>query len=529
MLRSPLTIPYRKEAIQFQDLQILRCLHDLYAGEADFDKWLDQTDAYLRELSQKERECSLDLYAYARNIVEYHRYVRRQKEKRQSRKIFQSQWQSPFLSTRLRADPAKDRGAILRVSDHPEPLADQQEFLEAFSEQSKRGERLRRLEEASYSELRNHKTWKRVDEGEAKNGAGRFELRATADGYRRAALQAVLRKHIHNDEQYYVGSWENNIVRLPPKPRPRLETKLDEQERGYYKWTNKYLLFDSCRLEGAEKSRALQALVRPLCRDEPVPTDDIAVASIRRQILKENIDPGLSSVKPEPASQVWGFPLPVELKPVQPENYFGPEKTISTKGRKRKQTAGHGPSSKRPRHDSYSFSEDESEYGVVTLGEGKIIPPEIRDAWAPPENEDGSDMDKDKDSKEKTRMIKGLPLFYLAETNYLAFQKAQHLKGVEEELERKGNLLEAPAHLPEQKKRKLPYWANVTGRDKIPPSYFLPLPNDSKNINHWDLGLVPPGPTSGVSPYPQNPRLSLSTQEKAGEEEDDQITKEEEC
>lgn len=511
LLRPPLTITYRQDAIDDQNLKIQQHLRDLYAQEADFDKWLDHTDAYLRELPEKNRECSLDLYAYAQNIVNYHRYLRRQQEKRQSRKILQSQWQSPFLSTRLRADPTKDRGAILRASDRPERLADQQGFLEAFSEQSGRGERLRRLEETSYSELRNQKTCKFVDEGKAKTQAERFELRATADGHRRAALQAVLRKHIHNEEQYYVGSWENNVVRLPPKPRPRLEAKLDEQKRGYYTWTNKYLRFDSCHLECAGKSRALQALVRPLYGDEPAPTDDIAFALIRKAILKENTD---SSVQPEPAGQVWGFSLPDGLKPVQPENFFGPEKTIPTKGRKRKQTAGHGPSSKRPRHDSYS-SEDESEYGVVPLGTGKLMPPEIRDFWITKKDAKKLIVN-DKDRKEKIYAVDELPLFYLAETNYLAQIKAQQLRGLESLLEPKHGLPEAPQRGHDRKGRKIPYWANVSRIDDHPPSIFLPLPNDSVDINNWDPAL-PHLTARGEFPlFPRIPYFSISTQVKAG-------------
>lgn len=512
MLCSALTIPYRKEAIDRQNLRIQQNLYDLYAKEPDFDKWLDQTDAYLRSLAQKNLdsnldlyECNLDLYAYAQNIVEYHRYVRRQKEKRQSRKILQSQWQSPFLSTRLRADLTKDRGAILRASDRPKRPADQQAFLELFRGESSQGERLRRLEEASYSELRNHKTWKHVDEEKVKGQVKKFELRATADGYQRAALQAVLRKHIHNEEQYYVGSWENNIVRLPPKPRPRPEAKLEGQKRGYYTWTNKYLQLESYQLDGAEKSSALQELVRPLFRNNQVLNDDIAVVIIGQHILKENIDPDPSSFKPGqlgPASQVWGFPLPDELKPVQPENYFGPEKTVSTGGRKRKPTAaGHGPRSKRPRHDSSSSSEDESGFGTVPLGIGKFMPPEIRDYYLP-RGEKNKTMENDKDEKEEILPIDELPFFYLAETNYLAYIKSQHLKDVEEKLEHKRELPEAPARPYPTAKRNLPYWANVTGPHKTLQSQFLPLPTEPKDINEWDLDLVPlTGPASGESPY----------------------------
>lgn len=497
MLCSPLTIPYRQEAIDRLNYKIQQHLHDLYAKEPDFDKWLDRTDAYLRELPGKEMDCNLDLYAYARNIVEYHRYVRRQKEKRQSRKVLQSQWQSPFISTRLRADPTKDRGAILRASARPERPTIQQAFLELFSEQSREGEQLRRVEEESYNQLRNHRSWKCVDEGKAKTRAERFELRATADGYQRAALQAVLRKHIHNEEQYYVGSWENNIVRLPQKPWPHPDAKLDEEKRGYYTWTNKYFHFDNRRLEGAEKSEALRELVRPLYRNEPVPTDDIAVALVGEQILKENINPDLSPLKLTPASQVWGFPLPDELKPVQLENYFGPEKTVSTKGRKRKATAAYGPRSKRPRQDSHS-SEDESEQVTIPLGFGKIMPPEIRDFWS--EEYHKKEAEKADYIGEKIHPADDLPFFYLAETNYLAFIKAQHLQDIESELESK-DVPEAPAYLDCGLKRKLPYWANVTGRDKTLPSQFLPLPGDPKDINDWDfIHVSPTRSASGESP-----------------------------
>lgn len=364
--------------------------------------------------------------------------MRRQKEKRQSRIIPQSEWES-FLSTRLRADPTRDRGAILRASDRIEPPADQRRFLEFFSGKSKRGQRLRRLEEASYSQLYNHKTWNRLDEGRAKTRGERFELRAKADGYQRAALQAVLRKHIYHKEQDYVGSWENNIVRLPRKPRPRLEAKFEELKRVCYKWTNKFLHFDHRRLEDADRSRALRELVRPLYRNEAVPSDDIAVTLIGKQILKENIDsdPDPSTAKPEPASQVWGFPLPDELKPVQPENYFAPEKTISTNGGKRKATAGHGhgPRSKRPRNDSYSLSEDGSEYGQIMLGSGKIMPPEIRDYWLTRETikeERANNADK----REKIYSVEKIPFFYLAETNYLAFLKSKRLEDIAEDLEK---------------------------------------------------------------------------------------------
>lgn len=430
-LRSPLNIPYRQESIDHQNREIQKHLFDLYAKEADFDKWLDNTDKYLRALPQKERECNLDLYAYAQNIVEYHRYVRRQKEERQSHKIPQSQWESPFISTRLRVDPNNDRGAILRASDRPELPADQQAFLKLFCEQSKRGQRLRRLEEASYSQLYNHKTWKHVDEGKAKTLRERIELRAKAEGYQRAALQAILRKHIYHKEQDYVGSWENNIVRLPRKPRPRLEAKLEEPKRVCYKWTNKFLHFHNRRSEDADKARALRELVRPLYRNKAVPTDDIAVTLIRNQILKENIDLNPSTAKPEPASQVWGFPLPDELKPVEPENYFAPGKTNSTNGGKRKATAGHGhgPRSKRPRNDSNSLSEDKSEYGHVPLGSGKIMPPEIRDFWMSPEMMEQERV-KNVDIHERIYAVEQLPFFYLAETNYLAFLKSRRLEEI---------------------------------------------------------------------------------------------------
>lgn len=363
--------------------------------------------------------------------------MRRQKEKRQSRKIPQTEWESPVLSTRLRADPTKDRGAILRASDRPEIPADQQSFLKLFSEPSKRGQRLRRLEEASYSELHNHQTWKREDEGTVETLGERFELRAKADGYQRAALQAVLRKHIYHKEQDYVGSWENNIVRLPRKPRPRLEAKLEGQKRVSYIWTNKFLHFDNRRLEDVDKARALRELVRFLCRNEAVPTVDIAVTLIREEILKENIDPDPdpSTAKTEPASQVWGFPLPAELKPVQPESYFGPEKTISSNSRKRKATSGHGygPRSKRPRHNSYSSSEDQSEYGHIELGLGNIMPPEIRDYWMTPEMIE-QERAKNVDIHERVFSIEQLPFFYLAETNYLAYLKSKHLKHIADDL-----------------------------------------------------------------------------------------------
>lgn len=364
-------------------------------------------------------------------VVEYHRYVRRQKKKRQSLEIPQSERESPFLSTRLRADHTTDLGTIMRASDRPELSEDQQAFLKLFSQQSKRGQRLRRLEEAAYSRLYNLKTSERVDEGIAKTSEEKFELRATADGYQRVALQAVLRKHIYHKEQDYVGSWENNIVRLPRKPRPRLVAKLEEQKRVYYKWTNKFLRFGNCRLEDADKVRALRELVRPLYRNEAVPADDTAIKLIRKEILKENIDPDPdpSTAKSEPAIQVWGFPLPDELKPVQPEDYFGPEKITSTNGGKRKATAGHGPRSKRPRHDSYSSSEDDSKYGDVLLGFGKIMPPEIRDYWVSPGMIEQA-KDKKVDTLEKNYRISQIPFFYIAETNYLAALKSKHLDDV---------------------------------------------------------------------------------------------------
>lgn len=434
-LRSPLNMPYRQASINRENLEIQKHLHDLYAKEANFDKWLDNTDKYLRDLAQQDvRECNLDLYAYARAVVEYHRYMRRQKNKRHSLEIPQSELESPFLSTRLRADHTKDLGAILRASDRPELPADQQQFLEFFSEQSKRGQRLRRLEEAAYSRLYNLKTSERVDEGIAKTLGERFGLRAAADGYQRAALQAVLRKHIYHKEQYYVGSWENNIVRLPWKTRPRLVAKLEGQKRDYYPWTNKFLRFENRRFEDADKTRALRELVRPLCNNEAVP-DDIAITLIRTKILNENIvpDSDSSTAKPEPASQVWGFPLPDELKPVQPEDYFGPEKITVTNGGKRKATTGHGPRSKRPRHDSYSSSEDESKYGEIPLGFGKIMPPEIKNYWLSPGDQAKA---KNLDEKEKICSFDGLPFFYLAETNHLAVLKSKHLKDVEGHLEK---------------------------------------------------------------------------------------------
>lgn len=492
MLCSPLTLPYRQEAIDLQNDKIQQHLHDLYAKEPDFDQWLHCTEEYLNELPGKKRDCNLDLYAYARNIVEYHRYVQREKKRRQSRKIPQSQWQSPFISTRLRADPTRDRSAILRASNRPERPTDQQAFLELFNKQSREGEQLRRLEEESYNQLRNHRSWKRVDEGKAKSPAEGFELRATADGYQRAALQAVLRKHIHSEEQYYVGSWENNIVRLPQKPWPHPGAKLDEKKRGYYTWTNKYFHFENRRLEGAEKSKALRELVRPLYRNEPVQTDDIAVALIGEQILKENINPDLSSAKLTPASQVWGFPLPDELKPVQLENYFGPEKSVSTKGRKRKATAAHGPRSKRPRHNSPS-SEDGSEQDIQ-LGFGKIMPPEIRDFWI--EEYHAKEVEKANSYGEMTDAVEGLPFYYLAETNYLAHIKAKRLKEVERKPERKDGVPDSGL-----KRKKLPYWANLTGPDKTVQSQFLPLPEDPHDINDWDLkGVSSTWPTSGESP-----------------------------
>lgn len=394
----------------------------------------------MRDLAQQDvRECNLDLYAYARAVVEYHRYMRGQKKKRQSLETPQAEWESPFLSTRLRADHTKDLGAILRASDRPELPADQQEFLELFSGQSKRGKRLRWLEEAAYSRLYNLKTSERVDEGIAKTSGERFELRATADGYQRAALQAVLRKHIYHKEQDYVGSWENNIVRLPRKPRPRLVAKLEEQKRVNYKWTNKFLRFENRRLDDADKPRALQELVRSLCQDEAVPTVFKAITLIRDRILIENIDPDPDSSidKPEPASQVWGFPLPDELKPVQPEDYFGPEKMTITNGGKRKATAGHGPRSKRPRYDSYSSSEDESKYGEIPLGFGKIMPPEIRDYWVSSEMIEQAKA-KNVDINERIYSSDQLPFFYLAETNYLAGLKSKHLKKVAAEIEKLG-------------------------------------------------------------------------------------------
>lgn len=385
---------------------------------------------------QNFRECNLDLYAYARMVVEYHRYVRRQKKKRQSLEIPQSEWESPFLSTRLRADHTKDLGAIRRASDRPELSEDQQAFLKIFSQQSKRGQRLRRLEEAAYSRLYNLKTSERVDEGIAKTSGKKFELRATADGYQRAALQAVLRKHIYHKEQDYVGSWENNIVRLPRKPRPRLVAKLEEQKRVYYKWTNKFLRFENRRLEDADKARALRELVRPLYRNEAVPADDIAITLIRKEILRENVgpDPDPSTAKSEPAIQVWAFPLPDKLKPVHQEDYFGPEKITSTNGGKRKATADHGPRSKRPRHDSSDSSEDESEYGDVPLGIGKIMPPEIRDYWVSPEMIKQGKV-KNVDTLEKIYRVNQLPFFYLAETNYLAALKSKHLGDIASDLE----------------------------------------------------------------------------------------------
>lgn len=501
MLCSLLTVPYREEAIELQNDKIQQHLLDLYAKEPDFDQWLDCTEEFLRELPGKKRDCNLDLYSYARSIVEYHRYVQRQKKKRQSRKIFQSQWQSPFSSTRLRADPTRDRGAILTESNLPERPTDQQAFLKLFNTQSSEGEQLRRLEEESYNQLQNHRSWKHVDEAKAKSPAERFELRAIADGYRRAALQAVLRKHINNQEQYYVGSWEHNIARLPQKPCPHPEAKIDANKRGYYTWTNKYFHFDNCRIEGVEKSKALRELVRPLHRNEPVQSDDIAVALIGEQILKENTIPDRSSAKLTPASQVWGFPLPDELKPIQLENYFGPEKTVSTTGRKRRATAADGPWSKRPRHDSFS-SEDGSEQDIP-LGFGKIMPPEIRDFS--PEKYHEKEAEKANYYGEKSDAIDGLPFYYLAETNYLAHIKAQHLKEVQREIERKDGLPDA------RLKRKLPYWANVTGRDKTLPSEFLPLPGDPHDINDWDFNVVSStGPASGESS--PNPWFSLSCQ-----------------
>lgn len=362
--------------------------------------------------------------------------MRRQKKKRQSLEIPQSEWESPFLSTRLRADHTKDLGAIRRASDRPELSEDQQAFLKIFSQQSKRGQRLRRLEEAAYSRLYNLKTSERVDEGIAKTSGEKFELRARADGYQRAALQAVLRKHIYHKEQDYVGSWENNIVRLPRKPRPRLVAKLEEQKRVYYKWTNKFLRFENRRLEDADKARALRELVRPLYRNEAVPADDIAITLIRKEILKENIDPDPdpSTAKSEPAIQVWAFPLPDELKPVHQEDYFGPEKITSTNGGKRKATADHGPRSKRPRHDNSDSSEDESEYGDVPLGIGKIMPPEIRDYWVSPEMIKQGKV-KNVDTLEKIYRVNQLPFFYLAETNYLAALKSKHLGDIAGDLE----------------------------------------------------------------------------------------------
>lgn len=385
---------------------------------------------------QNFRECNLDLYTYARMVVEYHRYVRRQKKKRQSLEIPQSEWVSPFLSTRLRADHTQDLGAIRMASDRPELSEDQQAFFKIFSQQSKRGQRLRRLEEAAYSRLYNLKTSERVDEGIAKTSGEKFELRARADGYQRAALQAVLRKHIYHKEQDYVGSWENNIVRLPRKPRPRLVAKLEEQKRVYYKWTNKFLRFENRRLEEANKARALRELVRPLYRNEAVPADDIAITLIRKEILKENIDPDPdpSTAKSEPAIQVWAFPLPDELKPVHQEDYFGPEKITSTNGGKRKATADHGPRSKRPRHDSSDSSEDESEYGDVPLGIGKIMPPEIRDYWVSPEMIKQGKV-KNVDTLEKIYRVNQLPFFYLAETNHLAALKSKHLGNIAGDLE----------------------------------------------------------------------------------------------
>lgn len=366
--------------------------------------------------------------------------MRRQKKKRQSVEIPQSEWESPFLSMRLRADHTKDLGAILRASDRPELPADQQEYLKLFSEQSKRGQRLRKLEEAAYNRLYWLKTSERVEEGIAKTLGERFELRATADGYQRAALQAVLRKYIYHKEQEYVGSWENNIVRLPGKPRPHQVAKLEEKKRIYYKWTNKFLRFENRPLEGSDKTRALRELVRPLYRNEAVPTDDIATALIRKEILEENIDPDSdpdsdpSTTKPEPASQVWGFPLPDMLKPVQPEYYFGPEKINSTNGGKRKATAGHGGRSKRARHNSYSSSNDEFKYGEIPLGFGKIMPPEIRDYWVSPEMVERAKANNI-DPNEKIYNVDRLPFFYIAETNYLAHLKSIHLQDVKGHLD----------------------------------------------------------------------------------------------
>lgn len=381
------------------------------------------------DLAQQDvREYNLDLYGYAKTVVEYHRYMRGQKKKRRSVQIPQSELESPFLSTRLRANHAKDLGAVLRVSDRPELPADQQEYLKLFSEESKRGQRLRKLEEAAYSRLYNLKTSERVEEGIAKTSGERFELRATADGYQRAALQAVLRKYIYHKEQHYVGSWENNIVRLPRKPRLHQVAKREEKKRIYYKWTNKFLRFQNRPIEDAEKARALRELVRPLYRNEAAQADDIATPLIQKEILKENIDPDSdpSTTKPEPASQVWVFPLPDKLKPVQPEYYFGPEKIISTNGGKRKATAGHGPRSKRPRHDSYSSPDDQLNYGEIPLGLGKIMPPEIRNYWTSPQSKGQAKLKK-AEANEKIYRVNELSFFYIAETNYIAGLKSRHL------------------------------------------------------------------------------------------------------
>lgn len=389
------------------------------------------------DLAQQDvREYSLDLYGYAKTIVEYHRYLRMQKKKKRSVQIPQSEWESPFLSTRLRADHTKDLGAVLRVSDRPELPADQQMYLKLFSDQSKRGQRLRKLEEAAYSRLYNLKTSERVEEGIAKTSGERFELRATADGYQRAALQAVLRKYIYHKEQDYVGSWENNIVRLPRKPLLHQVAKREEQKRFYYKWTNKFLRFQNRPIEDADKARALRELVRPLYKNEAAPADEIATPLIQKEILKENIDPDSdpSTTKPEPASQVWVFPLPKMLKPVQSEYYFGPEKINSTNGGKRKATAGHGPRSKRPRHDSYSSPHDQLNYGEIPLGFGKIMPPEIRNYWTSPKSKEQASL-KIAEAKEKIYRVSELSFFYIAETNYIARLKSRHYNDVVHQIE----------------------------------------------------------------------------------------------
>ena len=309
--------------------------------DRDFEKHHKAVEKFLRKILDDKVECDVMLYNRVREMLQVH-------QSRMDSQHYQSCINArivpiaPF-SRRLALDAS--RASILGVplrEDRPpftiERPIDQSLFLDQLHGRTSRGEELQKIESQGHSEVLTNLTTIKdaLDENGLPNQEDIFNVRARKRGRQRAAIELALRSFASNHEQNYVGGWQYNFVRLPPKPQPRrpksvlsIGTKItgrEEQSRPRFSWIVRYNVFQERQKQAGNTDAgalSLQNFVRPLNGGELVTTHAQALRLVEDAVLNE-----LSQEQPD--LPVDYFP-PGRWKPPPAETPSSPAKRPAAK------------------------------------------------------------------------------------------------------------------------------------------------------------------------------------------------------